>query len=92
MSKLPKDKIEVTKEEVFIVKSKHFNACISEDFYKQNPKVPIMMSVECNEDRERMFSQWYENKDQALEDFRNFIAHQKIHNEYDEYNEERTLH
>ena len=72
------NKIKVTKQEVVLVESKFFNACISEAFYKHNPKLPIMMSVECNEDRERMFSQWYENKDQALDDFQQFIAHQEV--------------
>ena len=74
---MKKDKIKITKQEVFLVESKNFNACISNDFYNQDSKYPIVMSVEHTKSKNKCFSEMYIDKDEALYDFQNFVAYAK---------------
>ena len=71
---MKKSKIKITKQEVFWVESKNFNACISNDFYNQDSKYPIVMSVEHTKSKNKCFSEMYIDKDEALYDFQNFVA------------------
>ena len=74
---MKKGKIKITKQEVFLVESKNFNACISNDFYNQDSKYPIVMSVEHTKSKNKCFSEMYIDKDEALYDFQNFVAYAK---------------
>jgi len=76
------NKIKVTKQEVVLVESKFFNACISEAFYKHNPKLPIMMSVEHTKSKTSHFMDWYKHTNQAINAFENFVEDEDAMNKY----------
>ena len=76
MSKM-KMEVKITKQQVLLVESKIFNACISNDFYNQDSKYPIVMSVEHTKSKNKCFSEMYIDKDEALYDFQNFVAYAK---------------
>jgi len=61
--------IKVTKSEILNLSSKHLNAVISEDFYKQDSDKPFCMTVNDNYQRERFDFNFFENKDDALDHF-----------------------
>ena len=71
---MKKDKIKITKQEVFLVESKIYNACISNDFYNQYSKYPIVMSVEHTKSKNKCFTEWYQDRDEALNEFQHFVA------------------
>ena len=73
---MKKDKIKITKQEVFLAESKIYNACISNDFYNQYSKYPIVMSVEHTKSKNKCFTEWYQDRDEALDEFQHFVAHQ----------------
>ena len=69
-----KKEIKITKSYHYDIKSKNFDAVLSEDFYKSSPEFPFVMTVNRTKTKERLFSKWFKSEDDALNYFANYVA------------------
>ena len=65
--------IKVTKSYHYDIEGAGFNAVLSEDFYNHDPKRPFVMTINHSETKERVSTDWYKSKDDALDFFRTFV-------------------
>jgi len=73
--------IKITKHECFDVSAYYLNALISKDFYKQDDENPIIMTVYSNSNREKKVSEFFQNKDDALDYFVELEEQERVNQE-----------
>ena len=59
----------------------YLNALISKDFYKQDDENPIIMTVYSNSNREKKVSEFFQNKDDALDYFVELEEQERVNQE-----------
>tara|TARA_B110000444_G_C18763719_1_gene558872 strand:- start:336 stop:581 length:246 start_codon:yes stop_codon:yes gene_type:complete len=72
--------IKVTKCEYYNVVADYLNATISEDLYKQDDELEIIMSINLNATGEKLECKHFANKDDAIEYFVELEEEVKIEN------------
>ena len=51
--------IKVTKREYYDIEGSDFDAVLSEDLYKHDPKKPFVMTIKHSETQETISSEWF---------------------------------
>jgi len=66
--------IKVTKREYYDIEGSDFDAVLSEDLYKHDPKKPFVMTIKHSETQETISSEWFQSKDDALDYFSEYFS------------------